>query len=52
MNRKIAGIGLLIICILIAVSLLVRWVTPLEGGVAFAVALVALGLLSDGYRKV
>jgi hypothetical protein len=51
MNRKYAGFIFLGICILLAILLLTRLISPLVSGCLFAVALVVLGLLSGGFRK-
>jgi hypothetical protein len=51
MNRKNAGISFLGICIVLAVLLLVRAITPLVGRCSFAIALVLLGGLSRGFWK-
>jgi hypothetical protein len=51
MSRKSAGFTFLGVCILLAILLLTRAITPLVSGVVFAVALVALGFLSRGFTK-
>ena len=51
MSGKLASIIFLSACIVIAALILTRIVTPNEGGVAFAIALVALGVLSDGFKR-
>jgi len=52
MNRKKAGIFFLGICLILAVLLLTQVVTPVEGAIIFAVALVAFGVPSSGFRKI
>ena len=51
MSGKLASIIFLSACIVIAALILTRIVTPNEGGIAFAVALVVLGVLSDGFKR-
>jgi len=51
MDRKLAAAIFLGICVVLAILLLVRAVTPLVSGIIFATALVLLGLLSWGFRK-
>lgn len=51
MSGKLASILFLAICIVIAAIILTRIVTPNEGGIAFATALVVLGVLSDGFKR-
>ena len=51
MNRKTAGFIFLGVCILLAILLLAKAITPLVSGMLFAVALVVLGLLSGGFRR-
>ena len=51
MDGKIAVILLVNICVILAVLLLIQAITPLVGGVVFAVVLVTLGSLSKGFRR-
>jgi hypothetical protein len=51
MNRRTAGFIFAGICIGLALLLVAKLITPLVGGILFAVALVALGLLSGGFRR-
>ena len=50
MQRRTAILLFLIACLLIAALLLVRAISPLAGGIAFALALVIFGGLSRGFR--
>jgi ABC-type sulfate transport system permease subunit len=52
MNRKIAGFSFVGACIIIAILMLTQVVTPIVGGIIFAVALAASGVSSNGFRKV
>jgi hypothetical protein len=52
MNRRIAGFSFLGACIILAALLLTQVVTPIVGAIIFAVALVAFGAPSKGFRKV
>jgi hypothetical protein len=51
MEGKVAIILLVNICVILAVLLLLKAVTPLVSGVVFAVVLVTLGVLSNGFRR-
>jgi hypothetical protein len=51
MDGKLAGLLFLGVCVILAVLLLTKSITPLVSGGVFAVALVALGGLSQGFRK-
>lgn len=51
MNRTRAGFLLLGICIVIAVLLLTKAITPVAGAISFAVSLAVLGWVSGGFRK-
>ncbi len=51
MDRKLAVAIFIGICVVLAILLLVRAITPLVSGIIFAIALVLLGLLSWGFRK-
>ena len=52
MNRKKAALFFLGTCMILAVLLLMQVVTPIVGGFIFAVALVAFGVPSNGFRKI
>jgi len=52
MNRKKAGIFFLGTCLILAILMLTQVLTPIVGGVVFAVALVAFGVPSNGFRKI
>jgi hypothetical protein len=51
LKGKSASLLFLGICIVLAVLLLTRALTPILSGVVFAIALAVLGLLSAGFRK-
>ena len=51
MTRKTAGLVFVGICIVIADLLVTKAITPLVGGILFAITLVVLGLLSGGFRR-
>jgi hypothetical protein len=51
MNRRRAGFLFLGVCIVIAILLLTQAITPVAAGISFAIALVALGWLSGGFRR-
>ena len=51
MKRRTAGFIFLGICVLLAILLLAKVITPLTSSILFAVALVVFGLLSGGFRK-
>ena len=51
MDRKIAVIVLLAVCVVLALLLLSGVIAPIVGALLFAVALVVLGVLSGGFRK-
>ncbi len=51
MSRKTAGLIFVGVCIVLADLLVTKAITPLVGGILFAIVLVALGLLSGGFRK-
>jgi len=50
MKGKTAGLLLLAICIPLAILLLTAVITPMAGGLVFALALAGLGTLSRGFR--
>jgi hypothetical protein len=52
MSRKKAGIFFLGTCLILAILLLTQIVTPIVGAFIFAVALVAFGVPSNGFRKI
>jgi hypothetical protein len=51
MDRKLALGLFLAACIILAILLITRLITPLVSGMIFAVALVLFGGLSRGFRK-
>ena len=51
MDRRIAGFLFLGICMVLAILLLIKAITPLISGVIFAIALVLFGIFSRGFRK-
>jgi hypothetical protein len=51
MKGKPAGLIFVGICVILAVLLLLGVITPLASGALFAVALVLLGGMSQGFRK-
>ena len=51
MSRKTAAFSFLGICVVLAILLLIKAITPLVSGIIFAIALVLFGLLSRGFRK-
>jgi hypothetical protein len=51
MNGKKARLFFVSACIVIAILLLMQVVTITVGGIIFAVALVAFGVPSNGFRK-
>ena len=51
MGRRTAGYAFLVICLLLAVLLITRTITPLVSSSVFAVSLVILGITSKGFRK-
>ncbi len=51
MSRKLAVFIFVDVCVILAILLLLRSITPLLSGIVFAVALVVLGILSRGFRK-
>ena len=50
MDRSIAAVVFLAVCIVLALLLLSGTISPIISGVVFAVALVILGVLSRGFR--
>ncbi len=51
MNGKVAAFAFLIVCVVLAVLLLLRAISPVVSGAVFAIALVLLGGLSQGFRR-
>lgn len=51
MKGKTAGFVFLGICVILAVLLLTRAITPILSGTVFAIALILLGSFSGGFRK-
>jgi hypothetical protein len=51
MDRKLAAFAFLAICLLLAILLLIKAITPLVSGIIFAVALLVFGLLTRGFKK-
>ncbi|MGB2869046.1 MAG: hypothetical protein WBD36_11385 [Bacteroidota bacterium] len=51
MKRQTAVILLLIICLVLAVLLITQTITPIAGGVVFALSLATIGVLSRGFGK-
>ena len=51
MNRKIAVILFLSVCVVLAVLLLTKTITSIISGIIFAIALVIFGILSRGFQR-
>ncbi len=51
MNGRVAGFLFLGVCLILAVLLLTRTITPLVSGTVFAAALVVFGGLSRGFGR-
>jgi hypothetical protein len=51
MKGKTAGFVFLGVCVILAVLLLVKAITPIVSGTVFAITLVLLGGFSGGFRK-
>ena len=51
MGGKRAGIIFAILCLVLAILLLMNMLPPLTVGMVFAAALVALGTVSNGFRR-
>jgi hypothetical protein len=51
MSRKTAAFSFLGICVVLAILLLIKAITPLVSGSIFAIALVLFGVFSRGFRK-
>jgi hypothetical protein len=52
MNGEKARIFFLITCIILAILLLTHVLTYIGGGIIFAIALVAFGVPSNGFRRI
>ena len=50
MNKKIASVSFLSICLILAVFLLTKIITSTLSGIVFAIAVVLFGSLSKGFR--
>ncbi|MEW6194266.1 MAG: hypothetical protein AB1521_03800 [Bacteroidota bacterium] len=51
MNKKLAGLLFLAVCIILALLLITKTITSTVSGLIFAVSLILFGLLSKGFRK-
>ena len=51
MKRQMAVFILLDVCVILAILLLLRSITPVASGIVFAISLLVLGVLSRGFRK-
>jgi len=51
MDKKLAGIVFLVVCIILAILLLTKAITAATSGILFAIALAGLGLASRGFRN-
>ena len=51
MRRKEAGLAFLGVCVVLAILLVAKRITPVVSGGIFAIALVSFGLLSRGFRR-
>jgi hypothetical protein len=51
MDGKVAAFVFLIVCLVLAILLLQRAISPVTSAVVFAIALAALGGLSRGFRR-
>lgn len=51
MNKKSASLMFLTVCLMLAILLLTKTITPMVSGSVFAVALVTFGLMSRGFRN-
>jgi hypothetical protein len=52
MKSKIAALIFICVCILLAILLVMKAISPLVSGSIFALALIIFGGLSKGFRKV
>lgn len=51
MNKKIAKLAFLGICLILAILLMTGTITYMVSGIIFAIALVAFGVLSRGFTR-
>jgi hypothetical protein len=51
MEGKVAAFAFLIVCVVLAVLLLLRAISPVASGAVFAIELATLGGLSRGFRR-
>ncbi len=51
MNGKTAALLFVAVCVILALLLVTGLIGPLLSGALFAVALIALGTVSGGFRK-
>ena len=51
MNRKPAAVIFLVVCVVLAFLMLTQIITLVISGALFAITLVALGLLSQGFKR-
>lgn len=51
MNKKTAGLIFLGVCLVLAVLLAAKAISPILSGSIFAIALVGFGILSGGFTK-
>lgn len=49
MKRKTAALSFLAICLALAILLLTNTISPMVGGILFAIALVLFGVASRGF---
>lgn len=52
MSAKAARLSFLVVCLILATLLAAHAIRPIVSGSLFAVALVTLGVLSRGFRRV
>jgi uncharacterized membrane protein len=50
-NGKVAAFAFLIVCIVLAILLFLRSISPAASGAVFAIALATLGGFSRGFRR-
>jgi hypothetical protein len=51
LKKQTAALTFLVVCLVLAVLLLAKAISPIFSGSIFAVALVAFGLISRGFTK-
>jgi len=51
MNKKMAGLTFLGVCVVLAVLLVSKAISPIVSGSIFAVALVGFGISSHGFTR-